>query len=62
VPIDRDRGAPAGPPFRVAQFDSPRFHVDSDANTCEMGIARGRLILPMRTVKGSIWLMSNAGT
>ena len=30
VRIDRDRGAQAGPPFRVAQFDSPRFHVDSD--------------------------------
>ena len=30
--------------------------------SCEIGVAKGLLTLPMRTVKGSIWLLSNAGT
>jgi hypothetical protein len=36
--------------------------VDPDmAGSCEIGVAKGRLVLPMRTVKGSIWMIS-AGT
>jgi Tol biopolymer transport system component len=62
VRIDPERGAALGAPFQVTHFDSPRLHIDPDMETCEIGIARTRLVVPLRTVKGSIWLMSNAGT
>lgn len=61
VRIDQNKAA-AGPSFRVAVFDSPRWHVDPDLKACEMGIGPGRLVLPMRTVAGSIWLLPTGHT
>ena len=62
VRIDRDRGAPAGPPFRVAQFDSPRFHVDSDMEHLRDGHRQGAVWScrcgPSRAASGC---MSNGG-
>ena len=59
VRIDPKIGAQLGAPFQVTHFDSPRWHMDPDmGGSCEMGIAKGRLVLPMRSVKGSIWVMS----
>ena len=59
VHIDPNRGAQVGAPFQITHFDSPRWHVDPDmGGSCDVGIATGRLVLPMRTVKGSIWMMS----
>lgn len=62
VRIDPDRGVPAGAPFQITHFDSPQWHIDSRSWSSQPGIAKGRLVLPMRTVNGSIWLLSNAGT
>lgn len=61
VRVDPERGAQVGAPFQVTRFDSPRRHIDPSNSTCELGIARGVLTLPMRTVKGSIWLLAMAG-
>ena len=59
VHVDPEVGAQLGAPFQVTHFDSPRWHVDPDmGGSCEMGIAKGRLVLPMRSVKGSIWMIS----
>jgi Tol biopolymer transport system component/DNA-binding winged helix-turn-helix (wHTH) protein len=62
VRIDPERGAGVGAPFQVTHFDSPRLHVDPDLWTSEIGISRTRLVVPLRSIKGSIWLMSDAGT
>src|SRR5215212_3394866 len=62
VRLDSGRGLPLGPTFQITHFDSPRWHVDPNLSSCELGVGKGRLALPMRTVKGSIWLMSNLGT
>ena len=62
VGIDPDLGAPAGAPLQITHFDSPQWHIDSRSWSCQPGIAEGRLVLPMRTVRGSIWLLSNVGT
>ncbi len=62
VRFDPERGVQAGAPFLVKAFDSPRWHIDPDLTPMEMGVAKGVLALPMRSVKGSIWLLSNAGT
>jgi Tol biopolymer transport system component len=61
VRIDPDRGVPDGAPFQVTHFDSPLWHLDSHAWSCQIGIAKDRLVLPMQSVKGSIWLLSNFG-
>jgi Tol biopolymer transport system component/DNA-binding winged helix-turn-helix (wHTH) protein len=59
VRVDPKVGAQVGAPFQLTNFDSPRWHVDPDmSGGCEIGIAKGRLVLPMRTVKGSIWMIS----
>lgn len=60
--IDPERGVPAGAPFQLTHFDSTRWHIDSRDAVCEMGIAEGRLVLPMASVRGSIWLLSTAGS
>jgi Tol biopolymer transport system component/DNA-binding winged helix-turn-helix (wHTH) protein len=58
VHIDPTSGAQRGAAFQVTHLDSPRWHVDPDMELCEMGIAKDRLVLPMRVVKGSIWMIS----
>jgi DNA-binding winged helix-turn-helix (wHTH) protein/dipeptidyl aminopeptidase/acylaminoacyl peptidase len=62
VRVDPDRGVQAGAPFLIRTFDSPRWHIDPELGAMEMGVAKGLLALPMRSVKGSIWLTSKAGT
>jgi len=61
VRIDSDQGTPTREPFLLKRFDSPRWHIDTDLGDCEMGIANGQLVLPMQSVKGSIWLLANPG-
>ena len=58
VPIDPARGAQAGKPFQVTHFSSPDWHIEPNMATADIGLASDRLVLPMQTVKGSIWLLS----
>ena len=58
VPIDPARGAQTGKPFQVTHFSSPDWHIDPNMGDAEIGVASGRLVLPMQSVKGSIWLLS----
>jgi DNA-binding winged helix-turn-helix (wHTH) protein/Tol biopolymer transport system component len=58
VPIDPARGAQSGKPFQVTHFSSPDWRIDPDMSNAEIGVASGRLVLPMQSVKGSIWLLS----
>ena len=58
VPIDPARGAQAGKPFQVTHFSSPEWRIDPNMADAEIGVASGRLVLPMQSVKGSIWLLS----
>jgi dipeptidyl aminopeptidase/acylaminoacyl peptidase len=62
VRIDPKRGSPVGAPFRVVEFHSPRWHINPDLGSLEMGVGKGVLALPMRSVKGSIWLLPLGGT
>jgi DNA-binding winged helix-turn-helix (wHTH) protein/Tol biopolymer transport system component len=58
VPIDPARGAQAGKPFQVTHFTSPDWHIDPNIGDTEIDLASGRLVLPMQSLKGSIWLLS----
>jgi DNA-binding winged helix-turn-helix (wHTH) protein/Tol biopolymer transport system component len=62
VSIDSARGAQAGKPFQVTRFSSPDWHIDPNMGDAGIGLARGRLVLPMQSVKGSIWLLSGLAT
>ena len=59
VPIDPARGAQSGKPFQITHFSSPDWRIDPDMSNAEIGVASGRLVLPMQRVKGSIWLLSS---
>jgi WD40-like Beta Propeller Repeat len=58
VPIDPARGGQSGKPFQVTHFSSPDWRIDPDMSNAEIGVASGKLVLPMQNVKGSIWLLS----
>ena len=58
VPIDPARGAQSGKPFQITHFSSPDWRIDPNMGYADIGLARGRLGLPMQNVKGSIWLLS----
>ena len=58
VPIDPARGAQTGKALQVTHFSSPDWHIDRNIEAAEIGLASGRLVLPMQNVKGSIWLLS----
>jgi WD40-like Beta Propeller Repeat len=58
VPIDPARGTQTGKPFQVTHFSSPDWHIDPNMGDAEIGVAGGKLVLPMQTLKGSIWLLS----
>jgi hypothetical protein len=57
VPIDPVRGVQSGTPFQVTHFSSPDWRIERNMANAEIGLAKGRLVLPMQTVKGSIWLL-----
>jgi DNA-binding winged helix-turn-helix (wHTH) protein/Tol biopolymer transport system component len=61
VPIDSARGAQSGKPFQVTHFNSPDWRIDPNMANADIGLASGRLVLPMQSVKGSIWLLSVVG-
>jgi DNA-binding winged helix-turn-helix (wHTH) protein/Tol biopolymer transport system component len=58
VPIDPTRGAQTGKPFQVTHFSSADWRIDPNMGKADIGVASSRLVLPMQTVKGSIWLLS----
>ena len=60
VPIDSARGAQGGKPFQVTRFSSHGWRIDPNVGLAEIGLGRGKLVLPMQSVKGSIWLLANA--
>jgi Tol biopolymer transport system component len=57
VPIDPAHGVQSGTPFQVTHFSSPDWRIERNMANAEIGLAKGRLVLPMQTVKGSIWLL-----
>jgi DNA-binding winged helix-turn-helix (wHTH) protein/Tol biopolymer transport system component len=58
VRMDPARGTQSGTPFQITHLGSPRWHIDPDMQRAELGVATGKLVVPMQSVKGSLWLMS----
>jgi Tol biopolymer transport system component len=58
VRMDPERGVQVGSPFQITHFNSPRWRIEPDVRRIQIGVAPGRLVLPMQSVKGSIWVLS----
>jgi WD40-like Beta Propeller Repeat len=57
VPIDPARGAQSGKPFQITHFSSPDWRIDPNMGNADIDLAGGKLVLPMQSLKGSIWLL-----
>jgi Tol biopolymer transport system component len=57
VRFDPDRGVPAGEPFQLTRGDSPTLHVSSDLARAEMDVSATDVVLTMKSVTGSVWML-----
>lgn len=58
VRLDPLHGRPVGEPFQITHFDEPDLMIDPDVGFAEMDITGKHLALTMRSVTGSIWMLS----
>jgi hypothetical protein len=56
---DPARGIPGNEPFRVTSFDSATLAIDPRMSVTEIGVSGDRLVLPMRSVTGNVWMLDN---
>jgi hypothetical protein len=57
--FDAATGKPAGEPFRVTNLESPGRMILPLVGSLEMAVSAERLILPIREVRGNIWVLEN---
>jgi eukaryotic-like serine/threonine-protein kinase len=57
VGFDADRGAPVGEPFTLTAFDSPALHISPHVQRAEMEVSAQHVVLTMKAVSGSIWML-----
>ena len=50
-------GMPIGAPFQITHFDRPDLLISSEVEQAEMSVSATRLVLTMKKVTGSIWLL-----
>jgi eukaryotic-like serine/threonine-protein kinase len=59
VRFDPDRGVAVGQPFDVTHFTAPSLTVVPLMDRCEIDIAAHRVVLPMVSSTGSVWMLDN---
>jgi Tol biopolymer transport system component/DNA-binding winged helix-turn-helix (wHTH) protein len=59
IRFDPARGKPAGEPFRVTRFESPSQMILPLVGALELTFSHDRLILPMTSVSGNLWVLEN---
>jgi hypothetical protein len=59
LPFDPERGIPLGTAFALTSFDSPNMLISSDISYSEMDVSARHVVLTMKTVSGSIWMLDN---
>jgi eukaryotic-like serine/threonine-protein kinase len=59
IRFDSDRGIAVGQPFDVTHFTSPSLAIAPDMGQAEIAIAAHRVVLPMMSSSGSIWMLDN---
>jgi tricorn protease-like protein len=56
--FDTAHGKP-GEPFRVTAFDDPRAVISPSVASMDLGVGRGRMVLPIAELSSSIWMLDN---
>ena len=59
VRFDPDRGMPVGAPFALTSFDSPGLHISPYIERAEMDVSARHVLLTMKSVTGSIWMLEH---
>jgi hypothetical protein len=59
IRFDADRGLAVGQPFDITHFTSPSLIIVPSMGRIEIAIAAHRLVLPMMSSTGSIWMLDN---
>jgi len=59
IRFDPERGTAIGTPFPLTAYNSPNLVMTPAVINAEIGIAARRAILPLETVRGSIWLLED---
>jgi len=59
VPFDATRGEASGTPTQVTRFYPPELTLSPDVDKVELGVTADSLILPLKHVAGSIWMLDN---
>jgi eukaryotic-like serine/threonine-protein kinase len=57
--FDPERGVPVGEPFAVSSFDSPGLYISPYLERAEMDVSARHIVLTMRTVSGSVWMLED---
>ena len=58
VRMDPAHGGPVGEPFQITDFNGPGVTIDPHVDSAEMDVAGRSLAVTMRSVTGSIWMLS----
>jgi serine/threonine protein kinase/Tol biopolymer transport system component len=59
IRFDPERGTQVGDPFALTQFETPTLTISQDMNQSEMDVSSRHVVLTMKTVSGSIWMLDN---
>ena len=59
VRFDPERGTPVDPPFALTHFDSQSLVISPEMTQSDMDVSSGYIVLTMKTVTGSIWMLDN---
>jgi hypothetical protein len=57
--FDSATGRTLGAPIQITSFDSPARTITPNLGDGELGLAPGRLALPILEATGSIWMLDN---
>ena len=59
VRFDPERGIPVNQPYPLSRFDSQSLVILPDVYSMEIDVSSRHAVLPMQTVRGSIWMLDN---
>jgi Tol biopolymer transport system component len=59
VRMDPERGRPVGDPFALSSFDSPDLYISPYLERAEMDVSARHILLTMKSVSGSIWMLDH---
>ena len=57
VRFDPERGTPIDSPFALTHFDSQSLVISPEMTQSDMDVSSGHIVLTMKTVTGSIWML-----